>query len=545
MRVVSGDDPYYRFLLAAGNYSRSMLFMSVRYAIRSGTCSTWLKRKTRRLSRENRPDAGGADCELFKDPRRARRFPRSDAAAQAALALAFAESGCELISCHAYAAKLHFDRFEAMEKGLPDKYQEETQLDHLRKTHDDLIENGLELISDSYTRDIGRRAGELGIKHIAMLPEGKNYVKILESVERGKADLVILGSSGLGETPDCLLGSVAERVLLHSNNSDIMLMKGRWDVRNKPIIVGVDGSNESYHALNKALDLSGKLGCEVIAVAVYDPFFHSTVFRKIADVLPPKDQEKFNFTAQEKLHDEIIDDGLEKVYRDGLDRAVLFARERGIEIKTDMLEGKVYTQICHYAALKNAGLIVLGRHGLHREKPALIGSNTNQICRLSMINVLVTVPSAEKLVIPYLQNAREPLEWTQEAARALEHIPEFVRTRAQWTIEEYARTHGYGRVTEEVVTAVRSTLGMGRQEPPDVGGQPGADTSDENAPDARRVVFRNEKKRAPAFHRMMAESKVRGAIVKTGDRIMNYIIVSTEPQGPVRVTADTKLDYEK
>jgi len=470
--------------------------------------------------------------------------PRSDAAARAALNLALAEPECALVSCHAYAAKLHFDRFAAMEKGLPEKYQEETQLDSLRKTHDDLIENGLELISDSYTKDIARTAGERGIEHTAMLPEGKNYVKILECVDRGEADLVILGSSGMGEAPDGMLGSVAERVLLYSKNTDVLMIKTGWNVTKKPIVVGIDGSEESYHALNKAMDLAGKLGCEVIAVAVYDPFFHSTVFKKIADVLPPKDQEKFNFTAQEKLHDEIIDDGLEKVYRDGLERAILFARACGVEIRTDMLEGKVYTQICHYAALKNAGLIVLGRHGLHREEPALIGSNTNQICRLAETNVLVTVAAAETLDIPHLQNVREPLEWTQDAEQALGRIPEFVRARARWTIEEYARSNGYECVTGETVGAVRSKLGMQRPEA-SAAAAPGADTANESPAAAVRVVLRNEKKQAPAFHRKMAESKARGTVVQKGDRIMNYAVVSTEPQGPVRITDGTVFEYEK
>ena len=376
-----------------------------------------------------------------------------------------------------------------MEKGLPEKYQEETQLDSLRKTHDDLIENGLELISDSYTINIGRLADEHGIKHVAMLPEGKNYVKILDSIDRGKADLAILGSSGMGETTASLLGSVAERVLLYGDNTDIMLIKGHWSAKSMPIVVGVDGSDESYHALSKALDLAGMLGCKVIAVAVYDPFFHSTVFKKIAEVLPPKDQEKFNFTAQEKLHDEIIDAGLEKVYRDGLEKAVLFARARGIEIKTDMLEGKVYTQICHYAALNNAGLIVLGRHGLHREKPALIGSNTNQICRLAETNVLVTIPVDRKLDIPLLQHNREALKWTPAAAQELDRIPEFVRARARWTIEEYAQTHGHKRVTEELVEDVRGKLGMSRQKSPAVGGRVGADTENATTQDAKRVFF--------------------------------------------------------
>lgn len=471
--------------------------------------------------------------------------PRSDYAAQAALDIAATSSGCELLACHAYAAKLHFNRFEAMEKGLPDKYQAEEQLETLRKTHDDLIENGLELISDSYTREICLRAESRGVRYRSLLPEGKNYTRLLDAARGEKAGLVVLGSSGMGETPDGLLGSVAERMLLYLKGADVLLVKNSRSLRNRPVVVGIDGSEASYHAFQKALSIAESLGIELIAVAVYDPFFHATVFKKIADVLPPKDQEKFNFTAQEKLHDEIIDDGLEKVYRDGLKKAELLALAHGTQIKTEMLEGKVYDQICHYAALKNAGLVVIGRHGLHREEPALLGSNSNQICRIAAANVLVAVPGEEKLELPQLRSDSEPLPWSAEAEKALGHVPEFIRARAKQMIAEYARTHGHREVTAELVAQVRNRLGMGRPAKTDGTAQPNAGSTDETAADAIRVILRTSRNSTPDFHRKIAAHKIRGQVLRTGDRFINCIVVSTEPESPVRITAETVIEFVK
>jgi len=51
---------------------------------------------------------------------------------------------------HAYAARLHDRRFRQMEGGLPERYRRETEMEHQRDVHEDLIGMGLGLISDSY-----------------------------------------------------------------------------------------------------------------------------------------------------------------------------------------------------------------------------------------------------------------------------------------------------------------------------------------------------------------------------------------------------------
>ena len=88
--------------------------------------------------------------------------------------------------------------------------------------------------------------------------------------------------------------------------------------------------------------------------------------------MPEKHRERFNFAAQEKLHDEIIDRGLEKLYQEGLERGALLARSLGVEVRTEVLAGKVYAQIHHYAALREAALVAVGRWGLHRETESLV-----------------------------------------------------------------------------------------------------------------------------------------------------------------------------
>ena len=469
---------------------------------------------------------------------------RSDFASQAALSIAACDPQSTLIACHAYAAKLHFDRFEAMEDGLPDQFQDEENLNHLQKTHDDLIGNGLELISDAYTKELCIFAHSQGIKCKNSCPEGKNFKEVLNIIKQENIQLAVLGSSGQGEIGDNCLGSVAERILMYEPSSDILLMKKHWNLKNRPIIVGIDGSQAAYQALNKALDLTEAYHTSLIAVAVYDPFFHASVFKTIADVLPVEDQEKFNFTAQEKLHDEIIDKGLEKVYRDGLEKAKKIAESRKTDIEIKVLEGKVYAQLMHYAALKNAGLIVMGRHGQHYEAPSLIGSNTHQLARLANNNILIVAESKEAIEIPELEKKVTELTWSNDAGQAISNIPEFVRKRAKWTIEEYAREKGISTVTKDIVNEVQQKIGMGSRSNTVNDQNENHNSNDQPSINkAIKVVFRKTKKMAPNFHRHMVQEQVLGKIVKIDDVISVYTIHATEPTGSVLIDEQTIIEF--
>ena len=59
-------------------------------------------------------------------------------------------AGGTITGIHAYAAKLHDRRFKQMEGGLPERYRRESEMEHQRDVHEDLIGMGLGLISDSY-----------------------------------------------------------------------------------------------------------------------------------------------------------------------------------------------------------------------------------------------------------------------------------------------------------------------------------------------------------------------------------------------------------
>ena len=198
------------------------------------------------------------------------------------------------------------------------------------------------------------------------------------------------------------LGSFTQRIITYCDIGDLLILKKPLNFKNRPIVVAIDGSISSYNGLNKALKISEFFNAKVHLIAVYDPFFHLTVFKKIADVLPEEDQKRFNFPAQEKLHDEIIDKGLEKIYEDYLERGRLYALSNNIEVQTKLLTGKIVPKIHQYSSLANAGLIVIGRWGTHRDQIALIGSNTFNLVHKSFTNTLIVSSEDKRIKIPQL-----------------------------------------------------------------------------------------------------------------------------------------------
>jgi len=63
-------------------------------------------------------------------------------------------------------------------------------------------------------------------------------------------------------------------------------------------------------------------------------------------------------------------------------------------------------------------------------------------------------------------------------------------------------------------------------------------------PDACSVTLRNRKPLAPPFHRHIAKAKLIDRTCQIGDHIVIYDVVATEPEGVVRVTRATCLQFE-
>ena len=85
--------------------------------------------------------------------------------------------GSRIVASHVYAAKMHDVRFRQMESGLPEEYQDETELEKQRNIHDQLITKGMEVITDSYIDVPKDKSKKLNIPFEGKSLEGRNYTQ--------------------------------------------------------------------------------------------------------------------------------------------------------------------------------------------------------------------------------------------------------------------------------------------------------------------------------------------------------------------------------
>src|SRR5512143_3121349 len=253
----------------------------------------------------------------------------------------------KLTGCHVYAAKLHDYRFRQMEYTLPEEYIDEVELERQRKIHDSLITMGLKLISDSYLAGMAQLCAEQGLVFEPRMMDGKHHVELLRDIMAADYDLVVMGALGIGRARDSVLGSVCERVV-RGCDRDVWIVKRLPDgceAEGDTILVGIDGSPQSFGALMTALDLAQRFSKRVEAIAVYDPYLHYSVFHGIVNVLTEKAAKVFRFEEQNQLHEEIIDTGLAQIYQSHLDVAERMAADRGATVTKTLLDGKAFQKI--------------------------------------------------------------------------------------------------------------------------------------------------------------------------------------------------------
>src|SRR4051794_19544696 len=374
----------------------------------------------------------------------------SNRAVACALGLGKAYSS-KLVGCHVYAAKLHDYRFRQMEYTLPEEYIDEVELERQRKIHDSLITMGLKLISDSYLDGMSRICGESGLAFEPRMMDGKHHAEILKDLAGSQHDLVVIGALGIGRARDSVIGSVCERVARQCDR-DVWVIKhvpDPDDAERDTILVGIDGSPQSFGALMTALDLARTFGKKVEAIGVYDPYLHYSVFNGIVNVLTEQAAKVFRFEEQNQLHEEIIDTGLAQIYQSHLEVGERMASVTGVAIKKTLLDGKPFQKILDHARKTNPWLLVVGRIGVHSPKDeTALGSNAENILRAAPCDVLLST----RLEIPRLDvRAEESVRWTPEAEERMKHVPEQVKGIARTGVLRLAIEKGHSVVTSAVI----------------------------------------------------------------------------------------------
>jgi len=418
-------------------------------------------------------------------------------------AVRFAGSaGGTITGIHAYAAKLHDHRFRQMEGGLPERYRKETEMEHQRVVHDSLITRGLGVISDSYHDVAGAACEAAAVPYGRLSPEGKNYRRIAEATASGDFDLIALGALGLGALPGGTVGTVCERVARRCPIDALVIRDPARTIGDGPLVVGVDGSPRSFGALKTALDLARRVGAPVHAVAAYDPYFHYVAFNKISGVLSEEAGQTFRFKEQEKLHEEIIDAGIARIYQSHLDVARAMAEAEGAEITRELLEGKPYQAIARYVEAVGASLLLVGKTGIHADPDLDIGGNAENLLRMAPCHIWLGQVTATP---PLEDVARETISWTEEAEEKMLHVPEAPRAMVRMAVLRFAQESGHTVVTSALIEEATARFC------PDRGGHVEATGAVEWSAEAARLLKAVGDPAAGTSIRLRAEKRARRA----------------------------------
>lgn len=356
---------------------------------------------------------------------------------------------------HVYAARLHDWRFRQMEGGLPAQYREEDNLLRQREVHNELIGRGLRLIADSYHASAATACQERGLAFRPLSLEGKNYRELAAEANSGRHDLLVLGALGLGATDGGRLGTVCERVVRRTSIDTLVIKNPLGSLADGPCVITIDGSPHSYGGLMTALALARRWKAPVHVIAAFDPFFHNVAFQRINGLLSGEARKVFRFQEQERLHEEIIDGGLARLYQGYLAVARALAEEQGVKVETRLLAGKPSDAILRFLHELKPSLLVLGKLGMHADPGLDIGGTTERLLREAEGAVLVSQrkhqPRAELV-------AGATTAWTPQAEARLTRAPEFIRPMARLAILGYAQERGHTVITEDLVAEAMTSL---------------------------------------------------------------------------------------
>src|SRR2546430_2734499 len=305
-----------------------------------------------------------------------------------------------------------------------------------------------------------------------------------------------MGAHGMGAVKDSQLGSVTERFVRRVPKDTLVVRNAdRLSGSQGAIVVGLDGSPQSFHGLKLGIFLAKALGRPLRAVAVYDPYLHYAMFNGIVGVLNEKASKIFRFKEQEQLHEEIIDTGLAKIYQSHLEIARKLALEDGVDLQITLLDGKCFEKILTSARKEQPLLQILAEDLAVAElrKDTQAATAICSVCGYTVKgpNAVVTCPVCAAPAEKFQTITREVVEtiaaqeggvaeeesmpgvvvkWSADARDALREVTDgYLRRRAKARVEKYARSKKIPVITCQLAlpmieeTVGRDKLGAGRE----------------------------------------------------------------------------------
>lgn len=196
-----------------------------------------------------------------------------------------------------------------------------------------------------------------------VVTEGSAAKKIVETAEKEKVELIVMGKKGQSALEKLLIGSVANHVLRHSPAPVLVTKKSRRTLAVKKILVPTDFTEEEEIERDYAWNLAKRLGASLTLLYVLELFGHE--FRLVDEMFKTVD-EKF--------------------------KQRLARKRRGVKVSGDMTKAISAAQgIAEYAQKRRFDLIVMatcvGRLGRF-----FLGSTTEKVISSTDLPVFAIPP---------------------------------------------------------------------------------------------------------------------------------------------------------
>lgn len=201
-------------------------------------------------------------------------------------------------------------------------------------------------------------------------------VAVLESAQRVKADLIVLGAFS-GVDPDLGIGTTASACVRRASG-DVLLAREDHRGPYGRIVVGIDFSETSRRALEGALLMANSDGAELHVLHVFTPPWLALHWRSPTEDTSPAMQHRYRGALEERL-------------REFSAPVLAGAAARTVHHHVHDHEGH-RSGIVEYAMSVQADLIVVGTRGRTNLRDILLGSTAEKTLRDCSTSVLAVRP---------------------------------------------------------------------------------------------------------------------------------------------------------
>jgi nucleotide-binding universal stress UspA family protein len=169
------------------------------------------------------------------------------------------------------------------------------------------------------------------------------------------------------------------------------------------IMVAVDNSECSRHAVDLSIEMARALGARLTGIHVYAARLHDARFRQLEPGLPDRYRAEDALERLRGIHGDLIGRGLGIISDSYLDDFEVRCREVGVEATRKTPEGRNYLRLVEDARESGYDLVAIGAHGLGRVDRSVLGSVCERVARLVECDLLVVrngrLPGTEPLLV--------------------------------------------------------------------------------------------------------------------------------------------------